>query len=85
MIPPTDIIKIHYIPDDWKDLVQDTERNEPPFELVDNPNKYSSHSFLPVFKKEVGSRTYVYKHHYVPTECILVDIICNLCCLQYVS
>ena len=71
-ITPEDI-KIHCVPNDWEDPAPDTERNEPPFELVDNPGNWSSYSFRPVFKKEGGSRTAIYKHHCLPTGCIPVE------------
>jgi len=44
-ITPENIIKIHCVPDNWEDPAPYTERNEPPFELVDNPGNWSRYSF----------------------------------------
>ena len=46
-------IKIHNVPDDWTDPAPATEKNEPPFDLIDNPGNWSSYAFRPVFKKRM--------------------------------
>ena len=64
-------MKIPCVPDDWTDPAPATEKNEPPFDLVDNPGNWSSYAFRPVFKKENGAS--VYKHHCLPTGCIPIE------------
>ena len=64
-------LKIHSVPDDWIDPPHDATKNEPPFESLDNPGKWSSFCYRPVFKKENGVS--VYKHHCLPTGCMPVE------------
>ena len=45
-------LKIHSVPDDWIDPPHDATKNEPPFESLDNPGKWSSFCYRPVFKKK---------------------------------
>ena len=44
-------IKIHNVPDNWTDPAPATEKNEPPFDLIDNTGNWSSYAFYPVFKR----------------------------------
>ena len=64
-------VKIHCVPEDWVNPAPNTEKNEPPFDSIDNPGQWSSYAFRPVFKKEGG--TSVYKHHCLPTGCVPVE------------
>ena len=53
-------LQIHCVSDDWEDPHPAVEKDEPPFESIDNPGEWSSFSFRPVFKKLVGSSTAKY-------------------------
>jgi len=64
-------IKMHSVPDDWIDPPHDASKNEPPFESLDNPGKWSRFCYHPVFKKENGVS--FYKHHCLPTGFIPVE------------
>ena len=65
-------LQIHNVPDDWKDPPPAIDKDEPPFESIDNPGEWSSFAFRPVFKKSAGS-TAKYQHHCLPTGCIPVE------------
>ena len=44
-------LKIHSVPDNWIDPPHDATKNEPPFESLENPVKWSRFCDCPVFKK----------------------------------
>ena len=70
--------KIIKAPDDWI-RPQARASNEPSFDSLDNPGKWSDYIFRPVYKKErVGNQTkYNYIRHELPTGCTPVPLATN--------
>ena len=66
-------LQIHCVPDDWEDPPPAVEKDEPPFESIDNPGEWSSFSFRPVFKKSAGRSAAKYQYHCLPTGCVPVE------------
>ncbi|KAG7370169.1 hypothetical protein IV203_027915 [Nitzschia inconspicua] len=57
--------KIPKPPDDWSPPALKQDKNERPFETVDNPGGWDRYYFVPRFDKKTG----LYQHHSTPTKC----------------
>ena len=60
------------VPDDWVDPEPKTDQGEPIFKDVDNPGKWSSFNYRPIFDKDKQ-----YNYHALSTGCIRVKENCD--------
>lgn len=61
-------MRLPRVPDDWVEPPVKGDNGEPLFQFVDNPGRWKSFNFRPVFDKS----TKQYKYHALPTGCVPV-------------
>ena len=62
-----DEVKVPKSPDDWVDPATNTSKGDPTFEKVENPGRWSSFSYRPVF--DSGAQRLQYNSRCLPYGC----------------
>ena len=58
-------VKVTKSPDDWVDPAPNTSKGDPTFEKAENPGRWSSFSYRPIF--ESGAKILQYKSSCLPS------------------